>query len=244
MRFAIVSDIHGNEVALHSVVDDIDSTGIDQVYAAGDLALLGPRPRECVAILQERGWSSVRGNTDRMIAEFDASAPSGEAEASVAIAGMISWTRDRLGDEMVEYLGSLPPSISIRSENGAGNLVIVHGTPRSDEEGLNADENDERLLILTQQASAYAVVGGHTHRSFGRMVRGTLIANAGSVGRSYEGRPSRATYLVLEDERGVWTVEIRHVRYDRQRNFRSLEAEGAPITHELSEPFMTAVAPD
>ena len=43
MRFAIVSDIHGNEVALHSVVDDIDSTGIDQVYAAGDLALLGPR---------------------------------------------------------------------------------------------------------------------------------------------------------------------------------------------------------
>ena len=108
---------------------------------------------------------------------------------------------------------------------------------------MNADENDERLIILTQQASAYAVVAGHTHRSFARMVRGTLIANAGSVGRSYEGRPSRATYLVLEDERGVWSVDICHVRYDRQRNFRSLDAEAAPITHELSQPFITAVAP-
>ena len=118
MRFAIISDIHGNEVALASVMAEIDGTGIDQVYVAGDLALLGPRLRECVKILQDRGWSSVKGNTDRMIADYDALVASGDVDAGGAVAAMIAWTRDRIGDETVECLGSLPPSISISREKG------------------------------------------------------------------------------------------------------------------------------
>jgi diadenosine tetraphosphatase ApaH/serine/threonine PP2A family protein phosphatase len=178
-----------------------------------------------------------------MIADFDELVAGGSLDPATGIGKMVAWTRDKLGDELVNYLGSLPPSITINSESGAGRLMIFHGTPRSDEEGLIEGDNDERMIVLTESAQAYAIVGGHTHKSFARMVRGTLIANAGSVGRSYEGHPGRATYLALDDERGVWMVEVRHVRYDRRRNYRALVEEGVPIDHDLAEPFNTAIPP-
>ena len=243
MRIAIISDLHGNMTALDAVTLDMDSTGIETVYVAGDLALFGPNPRKCVSAVRQNEWPSVRGNTDRMIADFDELVAAESLDPEAGVGKTVAWTRDQLGDELVSYLGSLPESLRVESESGAGALTIVHGTPRSDEEGLIEGDNDERLLLLTQAAHAYAIIGGHTHKSFARMVHGTLIANAGSVGRSYEGRPGRATYLALEDERGVWSVEIRHVRYDRGRNYRAIEEQGVPIDHALAEPFNTAVAP-
>lgn len=243
MRLAIVSDIHGNLTALRAVQFDLDSTGLKEVVTAGDLALFGPYPEKCVQHVRDRSWQSVRGNTDRMLAAFDGMVTAGQIDAAGPVGRIAKWTRDRLGEELLSYLQSLPESIRISSDNGAGDLVVLHGTPGSDEVGLNGDDNDQRLLLLMQGVKAYAVVGGHTHKSFARMVGGTLFANAGSVGRSYEGRPGRATYVVVEDERGFWKAEIRQVRYDHRRNLRELEAEKAPIAAELAEPFMSAVAP-
>ncbi len=243
MRFAIISDIHGNMAALEAVARDLESTAVEEVYAAGDLALFGPRPRQCVAMLQQNGWASVRGNTDRMIADFDGLAAEGSLDPETGVGKIVAWTREQLGRELVEYLGALPPSIAIEGRTGAGRLSIFHGTPRSDEEGLIEDDGDDRLLELTQGAEARAIIGGHTHKSFTRRIDGTLIANAGSVGRSYEGRPGYATYLVLDDGHGAWTVEIRQVGYDHMRNYRAIEEVGAPIGRKFAEPFNTAIAP-
>jgi len=90
---------------------------------------------------------------------------------------------------------------------------------------------------------AYAIVGAHTHKSFGRRVGGILIANAGSVGRSYEGKPGRATYVVLEDRTGVWALEIRHLTYDMRGNLRDIQNKGVPLSKGLLDAFMTAQAP-
>ncbi|MDP6182272.1 MAG: metallophosphoesterase family protein, partial [Gammaproteobacteria bacterium] len=166
MRFAIISDIHGNLTALEAVTLDIDSTGLETVYVAGDLALFGPNPRQCVSTVRQNEWASVRGNTDRMIADFDELVADGSLDPEAGAGKTVAWTRDQLGDELVNYLGSLPPSLTVESESGAGPLTIVHGSPRSDEEGLIEGDNDERLLVLTQAAHAYAIICGHTHKSF------------------------------------------------------------------------------
>ena len=243
MRFAIVSDIHGNLAALEAVARDLESADIDNVYAAGDLALFGPHPRECVEMLRQNAWVSVRGNTDRMIADLEELVAAGSLDPETGVGKIVAWTRDQLGRELVEYLGALPPSITVQSRAGARRLSIFHGTPRSDEEGLIEDDGDERLLQLTKDAGASAVIGGHTHLSFVRTIDGVLIANAGSVGRSYEGRPGRATYLVLDDQFGAWEVEVRHVEYDYRRNYRAIDEVDAPIGRKFAEPFLTALAP-
>jgi predicted phosphodiesterase len=44
VRIALISDLHGNEVALTAVLDSIGRAGVDQIVCLGDVATLGPRP--------------------------------------------------------------------------------------------------------------------------------------------------------------------------------------------------------
>ena len=81
---AVISDFHGNLWALQAVLQDLDRLGPSQVIVAGDLALGGPRPAECVELVRRRGYPAIRGNTD----EWLSSAPD-------AITDAISWARDR-----------------------------------------------------------------------------------------------------------------------------------------------------
>ncbi|MDP6349244.1 MAG: hypothetical protein QGG58_05580 [Chloroflexota bacterium] len=120
---------------------------------------------------------------------------------------------------------------------------MVHGTLHSDEEGFMDGDNDQRLRMLAGGSMAYAIIGSHTHRSFVRMVEGTLIANAGSVGRSYEGRAGRVTYLAVHDRTGLWHVDIRQVRYDNRRAYREIADSDPPLDSKYADSLMTAAAP-
>ena len=229
MRIAVLADIHGNYAALTAVDIELDHTPVDRTIVAGDIALFGPHPDRCLRLVMRKQWEAIAGNTDRMIVEFEARVASGELEPNGTLGKIVSWTRDQLGEEALQFMAGLPPSATVHSQEGAGDLLILHGTPRSDEIGLDGEESDERLKVHVQDVKAYAIVGAHTHKSFGRRVGGVLIANAGSVGRSYEGKPGRATYVVLEDRTGVWALEIRHLSYDMRGNLRDIQNKGVPL---------------
>lgn len=74
MRLAIVSDIHGNLLALEAVLANLDRVRPDAVVLGGDLALGGPHPVEVVDRLRALGWPSVLGNTDEALDESRARA--------------------------------------------------------------------------------------------------------------------------------------------------------------------------
>ena len=52
MRIAIISDIHGNSVALEAVLNDFRTEHIDRVVCLGDIASGGPQPCEVIARLK------------------------------------------------------------------------------------------------------------------------------------------------------------------------------------------------
>ena len=64
MRIALISDIHGNLVSLKVVLADIDRAGVDQIVCLGDVAALGPQPREVVEQLRALGCPCIMGNHD------------------------------------------------------------------------------------------------------------------------------------------------------------------------------------
>lgn len=245
MELAITPDIHGNLVALRSVLDDINSNGIkpEDIICAGDVALMGVQGPRCLRMLQRDEIPTVKGNTDRWIADYDKLLAEGKLEAGSSLARAVEWTRNQLGEEAVAYLGDLPPQMIVQSDNGVGDLQIVHGTPRCDEEGFMAGDNDQRLLNLAVRSTAYAIIGAHTHRSFARMVGGTLIANTGSVGRSYEGRAARAAFLAVHDRTGLWHVDIRQVHYDSRRAYREILGSDLPLDSKYAESLLTAAGP-
>src|SRR4051794_20720534 len=77
MRLALLSDIHGNLIALNAVLADIQAQGgVDAFWVLGDLVAVGPQP---VAVLERISQlpnvSAVRGNTDRYAATLDRPGP-------------------------------------------------------------------------------------------------------------------------------------------------------------------------
>ena len=73
MRLAILSDIHGNPLALDAVLTDIRSQGeVDAYWVLGDFAALGydpVTPLEKVTALSHASFT--RGNTDRYVVTED-----------------------------------------------------------------------------------------------------------------------------------------------------------------------------
>ena len=63
-KIAILADIHGNLPALDAVLAQIDAEGIERVVCLGDVATLGPQPREVIARVRALGCPVVMGNTD------------------------------------------------------------------------------------------------------------------------------------------------------------------------------------
>ena len=73
-RVIVLSDVHGNAIALEAVRKAIAKEKPDLVAVAGDLAINGPDPAGAVDILRAMeadGAAIISGNTDIAVADFD-----------------------------------------------------------------------------------------------------------------------------------------------------------------------------
>ncbi len=68
-RIGLISDIHGNILALNAVLEELDALKINRedTYSIGDLVGYGPRPNEVLDCIQEHNIVSVLGNYDEAV---------------------------------------------------------------------------------------------------------------------------------------------------------------------------------
>lgn len=209
MRVAVLSDIHGFDLAFESVLEDLDRSGpFDHIVVAGDLCELGPAPERVIAILQERQLPAVMGNTDLAIVEGFRDGTD-DPELRYAI--------ERLSQAQIDYLAALPFSIRITPPGGkveTDDLLVFHATPYSLIDRLGPELDDVELIDVLGPATAGAVAFGHVHICYVRHTPATLFVDVSAVGNSKDG-DLRSKYGVLswsaEDRR--WSAEIRSVEY-------------------------------
>lgn len=182
MRIAILSDIHGFDLALRAVLDDIDRHGpFDAIVAAGDLCEIGPRPDEVIRILQERGIAAVRGNTDVAILEA-VSDPDASPE--------LRFANDHLDNAARAWLQALPFEIRFSPPDTTGpedDLLIVHANPRNLVDALDPRLSDDELLKLIGPVDAAMIAFGHIHICYIRHVGRYLLLDVSAVGNSKNG---------------------------------------------------------
>jgi putative phosphoesterase len=229
-RLAIVSDVHGNLVALEAVAEDLRGSGVDRVLHAGDLAFAGAQPAEVVDRIRELGWSGIVGNTDEMLwrpelqAALEARAPKLGTMLRVFFEEYAPATAERLSDERTAWLRELPVELRI------DDVTLVHASPGDLWRAPMADAPDEDLASVYGESGAPVAVYGHIHVPFVRSVGALTVANSGAVGSPFDGDP-RASYLLVED--GVPSV-IR-VPYDLDREAAALRASGYPDAERIAE---------
>ena len=202
---ACLYDVHGNLPALEAVLADARRRGATRWLLGGDLALMGAWPRETVEALRALdNVTFVRGNADRWIVD-----PPADDDLRAAVAAC----REKLGDELAQWLGDLPHDAVIDGTR------FVHASPVSDLRSFLPQAGDDEAELLDGVGEA-RLVFGHFHIQFRRASEpaGTELVNPGSVGIPLDG-DHRSAYATIEDD---GTLGLHRVEYDWERSAAAL----------------------
>lgn len=232
-RFAVLSDIHGNLLALDAVLADAAAAGIAQFLNLGD-HLQGPLdPLGTAERLLPLDIPSIRGNCDRLLFEEDVIASPGSTLAA---------NRAALSPRHKAWLAAMPQTLTL------GDVLLCHGTPWADDIYLLEEVTPEGARLKQPEAIAPILHGidarlilcGHSHRSRTlQMPDGRLVVNPGSVGlpayadelpypHVMESGSPHARYAILARSGAGWQVEHRTVVYDWNRAAEHAARNGRP----------------
>jgi predicted phosphodiesterase len=237
VKLGVVSDIHGNRVALDAVVADASTQGVGSWWALGDLVAIGPEPIPTLEVVANLPNVTItRGNTERYVLTGDRPPPS-EADVVArpellglfaAVEGSFAWTRGALSSGgWLEWLATLPLEARTVLRDGT-RLLGVHASPgRDDGDGITPDRPESDLAQALAPAEAELVCAGHTHRPTDRWVGDVHAVNLGSVSNPVTD-DRRASYVIIHDDPHGHRVEHRRVAYDRDEFLRRLARSGHP----------------
>jgi putative phosphoesterase len=230
-RIAVLSDIHGNRIALEAVLAEIKRERPDWVLVAGDLVLNGPDPNgtiDALRALEADGGLIVSGNTDIAVGDFDygAAFPQYQDGVPEAVTAATEWAHDELGDDQLDWLRRLPAERRLRA--GDDQLVlVVHASPGSQTRGL--DQALETNVIFERAAAtdARVICVGHTHVPEVRDLGWKVIVNAGSAGYVFDGDPTASWAMVTVDGTEV-SAQIRRTEFDTLSVANAISERGLP----------------
>lgn len=239
MRLALISDLHGNELALRVVLDDIRARGVDLTACLGDVATLGPRPLEVLELVSELDGPRIMGNHDAFM--LDEQLIHTYTEAPI-IVDAVDWCRDQLDAGALAVIESFELTHELEVDD-ATTLLLYHGTPRSHMEDLLATTPDEVVDEMLAGRRAHAMAGGHTHLPMVRDHRGITLINPGSVGLPFRERPTaggvphilpHASYAIVDAGRGKVAVEHVRLELDRAALAAAARACACPLAPALA----------
>jgi predicted phosphodiesterase len=238
MRFkkqiAVLSDIHGNSLALKAVLKDINERNIKTIFNLGD-SLYGPLdPIGTVSILIENDIPSICGNEDRILlvhSEKDfKNNPSLSYVLELIDSNILNWVK-RL-QKIIEY----------------DNMILFHGTPENDSKYFieKVTENGVKLksnLELEKQISGLnqeIIICGHSHvPRYIYLQNGKIIINPGSVGlpayvdyhpypHNMETGSPHARYCIIRRDEKDWWIENVLVPYNWEKAASIAMKNGRP----------------
>lgn len=208
IKVAIISDIHGNSVALKEVLKDARKNNVDDYIFSGDLVNDLPFGNETLDIVKKTSDKVLKGNKEQYLIEFEEE----KYDWKNVQFRNTRFMYDELTKENREYIKSLPHCMEVEYEGVK--LLIAHGSPKSVEELLN-QWNRELLEQYANSIEADALIFGHTHeKMWYEYINNKLILNAGCTGVSpyYVGK---AEYVILTIENGkIKNIELKLIDYD------------------------------
>jgi predicted phosphodiesterase len=245
MRVAALYDIHGNLPALEAVLDECGRCAVQEIVVGGDV-LPGPMPRESLDLLRrcEIPVHFIRGNGDRVVLVRMRGGDS--AEVPDAFREAIRWNAEQLHADDEAFVASWPATIGIRVPS-LGDVLFCHATPDSDTRIFTGRTPDAALLPVFDGLGASIVVCGHTHMQFDRMIGGTRVVNAGSVGMPFG--ETGAYWLLLGSDLDLRrttydlagaATRIRATRYPQAEAFASQNVLQPPSEESMLDAFAAA----
>jgi diadenosine tetraphosphatase ApaH/serine/threonine PP2A family protein phosphatase len=236
VRIAAITDVHANLPALEAVLEAIDDAAIEETWCLGDVVGYGVEPDACTDLVRERCDVCLVGNHDlAVLGALDISS------FSEAAAEAVEWTRGRVEERTLEFLGELGPNAE---RHGIG---LFHASPRDpvweyvlsgEQADAGMDASPNRIALIGHSHVALFFTrpeGDDSGETRGNQAgdgalldlnRGSWLVNPGSVGQPRDGDP-RAAWLELDIE--AETACFHRVPYEIERAAAPIAAAGLPV---------------
>ncbi len=219
MKIGFISDIHGNFKAFEAVLDKMASKSVDKIICLGDVATLGPQPRQVLKKLRVLEIDCVKGNHDEAL--FDLENLENYRIPEV-LKPTMTWCRDQLNGEEMDFISKFKKSIDINID-GYNTIIACHGTAKSNTVGILPETSDEDVSDIFDSNDTILQVGGHTHIQMDRVINKSRIVSTGSVGCPFLSTPKfgeepnlnlKAQFAIVELENEKISVKLESVPYD------------------------------
>jgi putative phosphoesterase len=210
MKIGLISDIHGNAVALEAVLKSMGP--VDAIVCAGDIVGYNPYPNETIDLLRKYTVKCVSGEHDKAVITGDTEWFNG------VTADTLKWTAKHLKKENMEFIRNLPEHIE------CDGMTVYHGSPGSMKD-LVFEYEPEKMCSVFDTVEHQVFAFGHTHVPVLKECGEKIVLNPGSVGQPRDGN-NQASYAIWDTV--THEFEIRRVDYDYKQVQAKILAEGLP----------------
>jgi len=254
MKYAIISDVHGNITALEAVLADAKAQNVDKFLFIGDYASNFPFGNEVVDCIRKVAHSSVvRGNGEDYFTNLRGKDPTTLTHEQFK---PIYWGLRSLSAENLDYLINLPEICTLTDENFTIQLKhalnFFYGKSELDNPTMHyfnssllrrvmdVEPFTRAELLVRAKAEALAnptaleqimalprgiYLFGHNHIQFHMEHEGRIFINPGSCGEPLD-CDTRAAYTILSISPDGWEVEERRISLDLNKLIESLHTSG------------------
>lgn len=238
MKIAVLSDIHGNYIALQKCVDFVLDKDIDIFIFLGDYVgeLAYPqKTMEIIYFLKEKyNCFFIKGNKEDYWLNYQSNGEKGWNECD-STTGSLYYTYNNLTQKDLDFFEALSHKAELEFE-GLPAITICHGSLQRANEKL-LPNNEKTIAIMEENASSY-ILCGHSHVQGIIEHNGKLVLNAGAVGVSLHGG-GKAQFMILEGALQKWNYEFISLEYDVEKVIEDLHISGlvkkAPAWCKVSE---------
>jgi len=240
MKYAVISDIHGNLPGLQAVLSDAKAQGADKYLFLGDYITNYTWCNEVLDLIRSLDNAvAVSGNHEEVYYQnlHKADKEEWRIDKQYETLKLLYWAYKQLSPKNLQYILELPVTQTIAEHNinmvhaskiffrepkvdcnhTYGFWKMVQDKPITHEEFL-ALGREEMLArpdvvedILALPKGLYLF--GHNHLQFHMEYEGRLFVNPGSCGEPLDCNTD-AAYTIVEYDDGTWTINERRVPYD------------------------------
>ncbi len=209
MKYLVLSDIHGNNIALETVLSKVPESRYDKILVLGDNVGDGPCPDKVLDRLLSLDAIMIAGNREELACDHF----NGFFETQKAL----QWKFMRESLEFLTpaqktYIAGLSNQKTVT--DGDISIKMVHGSPDSVRELLQCT-NSTRLNECLESIDENILLCGHNHYQFAYLgPNDKLVLNPGSTGLCQKGESFRADYALLNICHNQYSFELNHTYYD------------------------------
>lgn len=243
MRFAIISDIHGNLPALSACLEDARQNGVDSYLFVGDYCISNPYPDECIDRIRNiQNKHVIRGNEENYLENLRGKDQTAWTDGQMQVS---YWCYRNVSTDNLHWLLRQPARIELACQNRVLHLAhssadfigdcehqrwssvktaIRYGDAFIEQQKLREDIRsdlaaDSRFQDLLQTLPEGIYIFGHTHVqwSYQTADQRHIFINPGSCGLPLDCIRDGVPYTILElAEDGAVNVEERRADFDTE----------------------------